>query len=106
MPKKVDKIFAKQPLNPRGRGLDPPGPLGPSRPSRYFGLPMMNSSIRPLPPNRPYHRPLNYPEYVKNFDPNAHVKFFKATIRTNGGIDNVEIINLFSFTLRDNLSIV
>ncbi len=67
---------------------------------------MMNSNIRPLPPNRPYCWPFNYPKYVKDFDPNAHVKVFKATIRTNGGIDNVEIINLFSFTLRDNLSIV
>jgi len=66
----------------------------------------MNSNIQPLPPNRPYCWPLKYPEYVKDFDPNAHVKVFKATIRTNGGIDNVEIINLFSFTLRDNLSIV
>jgi hypothetical protein len=29
---------------------------------------MVNPSTPPLPPNRPYHRPLNYHEYVKDFD--------------------------------------
>jgi len=36
-----------------------------------------------LPPNKPYRWPLNYLEYVKDFDPNAHVKVFKVAIRTN-----------------------
>ncbi len=96
-------IFVGQPLDPRGGGLDPLGPPRPSRPigpSRYFGLPMMNSGIPPLPPNMPYRQPLNYHEYVKDFDPNAHVKVFKVAIKT----DDVEIINLFNFTLRNIVS--
>jgi len=30
---------------------------------------------------------------VKNFDPNVHVKVFKAAIRTNGETKDVEIVN-------------
>jgi hypothetical protein len=29
MPREMDKIFVKQPIDPRGRGLDPLGPPGP-----------------------------------------------------------------------------
>ncbi len=65
---------------------------------------MMNPSIPPLPPNRPYHRPLNYLEYAKDFDPNAHVRVFKAIIRANGETKDVEIVNLFNFTLKDIVS--
>jgi hypothetical protein len=43
-PKEVDKIFVGQPLDPRGGGLYPLGPLRPPRPSWYFGLPIMNPS--------------------------------------------------------------
>jgi len=45
---------------------------------------MMNPGKLPLPPNRPYHRPLNYPKYVKDFDPDAHVKVLKVPIKANG----------------------
>jgi hypothetical protein len=38
---------------------------------------------------------------VKDSDPKAHVRIFKASIRINGEIENAEIVNLFSFTLRD-----
>ncbi len=51
MPREVDTIFANWPSDPGGRGSNPPGPL---EPSRYFGLPMVNPSKPPLPPNRPY----------------------------------------------------
>ncbi len=64
-------IFVGRPLNPKGGGLGPlrpPRPLRPLEPSRYFGLPMMNLGRPPLPPNRPYHWPLNYLEYVKDID--------------------------------------
>ncbi len=54
-----------------------------------------------LPPKRPYHPPLNYPEYVKDFDPYAHVRIFKVAIRTNNEINNVKIVNLFNFTFKD-----
>ncbi len=50
MLREVNKIFVKQPLDPRGGGSDPTRPPGPPKPSRppkpsgYFGLLMMNSS--------------------------------------------------------------
>jgi hypothetical protein len=97
MLKEVDKIFVGQPLDLGGGGLDPPRP---PKPSGYFELPMMNPSRSPLPPKRPYRRPLNYLEYVKDVDPNAHVRVFKVAIRTN----DVEIVNLFNFTFKNNVS--
>jgi hypothetical protein len=50
---------------------------------------MVHPGMPPLPPNGPYRRPLNYLEYVKDFDPNAHVKIFKISIRVNSEIDDV-----------------
>jgi hypothetical protein len=41
---------------------------------------------------------------VKDVDPNAHVRMFKVVIRANGEINDAEIINLFSFTLKDTMS--
>jgi hypothetical protein len=46
---------------------------------------------------------LQYPNYVKNIDPNAHIRILKKTIKINGEIIEDDIINLFSFTLRDNI---
>ncbi len=40
-------------------------------------------------------------EYVKKFDLDVHVKVFKATIRTNGKIEDAKNFNMFSFTLKD-----
>jgi hypothetical protein len=40
---------------------------------------------------------------VKDFDPNVHVKGFKAIIKPNGEIENAKIVNLFSFTLKDTI---
>jgi hypothetical protein len=51
---------------------------------------MVNPWRPPLPPNRPYCWPLNYLEYVKDFDPNVHVRVFKATIRRNGEIEDAK----------------
>lgn len=45
---------------------------------------------------------LNYPPYKKNFDLDVHVQVFKIVIKTNGEMINVEITNLFNFTLIDN----
>jgi hypothetical protein len=56
---------------------------------------MMNLGRPPLLPNRPYHQPFNYPNYVKESDPNVHVKVFKVAIGTNGEIEDVEIVNFF-----------
>jgi hypothetical protein len=52
----------------------------------------------------PYCRPFNYPEYVQDSDLDAHVKVFKVAIRAYDDIEDVKIINLFSFTLRDTIS--
>jgi hypothetical protein len=38
---------------------------------------------------------------VKDFDPDVHVRVFKVAIRVNGEIEDVEIVNMFSFTLKD-----
>jgi hypothetical protein len=38
---------------------------------------------------------------VKKFDLDVHVKVFKATIRTNGKIEDAKNFNMFSFTLKD-----
>ncbi len=65
---------------------------------------MVNPSKPPLPPNRPYHRPINYPKYVKDSNPDAHVKVFKTAIKANSETHDVKIINLFSFTFRDTMS--
>jgi len=43
---------------------------------------MVHPSRPPLPPSRPYCWPFNYPEYVKDSNLDAHVKVFKASIRT------------------------
>jgi hypothetical protein len=92
MPREVKGIFVNQPLNQGGGDSNPPRPL------RYFGLPMVHPSRPPLPPNIPYCRPLNYHEYVKDFDPNVHVRVFKVAIRANNEIDDAEIVNMFTFT--------
>jgi hypothetical protein len=39
---------------------------------------MVNQSKPPLPPNMPYHQPLNYPKYVKYSNLDVHVKVFKV----------------------------
>ncbi len=101
MPREANIIFVGQPLDPKGGRSRP---LGPPSPLRYFKLPMVNLGRPPLPPNRPYHWPLNYLEYVKDSNLDAHVKVFKVDIRANGETKDEKIANLFSFTLRDIMS--
>jgi len=60
---------------------------------------MVNPSRPPLPPNRPYRQPLNYPDYVKDFDLDAYVRLFKVDIRANGETKDVKIVILFSLPL-------
>jgi hypothetical protein len=81
MPKEVNKVFVRQPSCPGGGGSRPLEPPRLPRPSSYFGLPMMNQGRPPLPPNKPYRRPLNYFEHVKNSNPDVHVKVFKTAIK-------------------------
>jgi hypothetical protein len=65
---------------------------------------MVNPNMPPLPPNRPYCRPLNYPKYVKDSNPNVLVKVFKATIRVNSETNDAKIVNIFNFTFRNTMS--
>jgi hypothetical protein len=46
---------------------------------------------------------LQYPTYVKDTNPNAHIKMLKNAIKANGETMEVDIINLFGFTLKDNI---
>jgi len=68
-----------------------------------FLLPVVNQGIPPLPPNKPYCQPLKYTKYVKDFDPNVHVRVFKIVISVNGETKDAKIVNLFSFTLKNTL---
>jgi hypothetical protein len=54
--------------------------------------------------SKPYCRPLNYLKYVKDLNPNAHVIVFKVAIKVDNETYDVEIVNLFSFTLKDTMS--
>ncbi len=65
---------------------------------------MVNPCRPPLPPNRPYYWPLNYLEHVKDSDPDAHVRVFKITIKTNSETHDAKFVNLFCFTFRNIVS--
>jgi hypothetical protein len=46
---------------------------------------------------------LQYPTYVKDIDHDAHIRVFKKIIKVNGETVEADIINLFGFTLWDNI---
>jgi hypothetical protein len=46
---------------------------------------------------------LHHPTYVKNIDLDVHIRVFKKVIKTNSEIVEINTINLFSFTLIDNI---
>jgi len=50
----------------------------------------------------PYKK-LQYPAYVKDIDLDAHIRVFKNAIKANGETMEADIINLFGFTLRNNI---
>ncbi len=50
----------------------------------------------------PYQK-FQYPTYVKDTDLDAHFRVFKKMIKANGETTKVNI-NLFGFTLRNNIS--
>ncbi len=81
------------PLDPRGQPLLFQG--GFARVAR----------ISILPTTQLYRRPFNYPKYKKDFNPDACVRVFKASIKANGDLMvNEEITNLSNFTLKNNAS--
>jgi len=49
------------------------------------------------------YRKFQYPTYVKNINPNAHIKIFKKVIKANGEIVESNIINMFGFTFKDGI---
>jgi hypothetical protein len=49
-----------------------------------------------------YHE-FQYPTYVKDINLDAHIRFFKKVIKANAKTMEEYIINLFGFTLRDNI---
>jgi hypothetical protein len=55
--------------------------------------------ILPEPTNKLPYQKLQYPTYVKDINPDAHIKIFKKAIKANGETMEVDIINLFGFTL-------
>jgi hypothetical protein len=50
----------------------------------------------------PY-RKLQYPTYVKDIDLDVHIRVFKKAIKANGETMEIDIINMFGFTLKDNI---
>jgi hypothetical protein len=62
---------------------------------------MVNPGRPPLPPNESYCLPFNYHEYVKDFDPDAHIRVFKIAIKSNNETNNAKFDNLFIFTFKD-----
>jgi hypothetical protein len=46
---------------------------------------------------------LQHPTYVRDIDLDAHIRVFKKTIKTNGEIVEINIINLLSFTIIDSI---
>jgi hypothetical protein len=57
-----------------------------------------------MPYLKPFRQALNYLEYEKKSNPNAHVQIFEAIIKANGEMINEKIVNIFNFTLKDNAS--
>jgi hypothetical protein len=55
------------------------------------------------PTNKLPYRKLQYPTYMKDINLDAHIKVFKKMIRAIGEIVEANIINLFGFTLQDNI---
>jgi len=55
------------------------------------------SSIR-ITNKLPYQK-LQYPTYVKDTNSDAHIRIFKKVIKANGETMEVDIINMFGFTL-------
>jgi hypothetical protein len=50
-----------------------------------------------------YHK-FQYFTYVKDINLDAHIRVFKKVIKANGETMEANIINLFGFTLRNNIS--
>ena len=65
--------------------------------------PLVVQLVSKLTTELPY-RKLQYPTFVKDTSPNFHIKVFKKAIKVNGETMEANIIDLFGFTLKDNIS--
>ncbi len=53
--------------------------------------------------NKLSYKKLQYPIYIKDINPNVHIRIFRKAIKINGEIVEANIINLFGFILKDNI---
>jgi hypothetical protein len=94
---------------------DPPGrpPLNPL--VGFYGWQTLDSRIymQPWyqlvlvlskPTSKVPYRKFQYPTYVKDNDPDVHIRVFKKMIKANCETMEINIINLFGFTLQNNIS--
>jgi hypothetical protein len=65
--------------------------------------PLVVQLVLELTTKLPYKK-LQYPTYVKNTNLDVHIRVFKKAIKVNSEMMEVEIINLFGFTLKDSIS--
>jgi hypothetical protein len=83
----------------------------------YFGWPALGPHmfiptwyqpffVQPIsePTTKLPYKKLQYPTYVKDTNQDAHIRVFKNAIKANGEIVEANIINLFGFSLKDNIS--
>jgi len=68
-----------------------------------FIPPWYQPLIVQLVPNSITKLPYKKLQYVKNTDPNAHIRVFKKAIKVNGETMEADIIDLFGFTLMDSI---
>jgi hypothetical protein len=48
---------------------------------------------------------LQYLTFIKDIDPDAHIRVFKKAMKVNGETIESNTINLFGFIFRDNISV-
>ncbi len=60
--------------------------------------------IRYEPTSKLPYQKLQYLTYVEDIDPNVHIRVFKQAIKANKKIMEVDIFNMFGFTLKNNIS--
>jgi hypothetical protein len=120
LPAYVPRGSAHQPLDggqpkdsPRG---DLPRERPFNRPIGSFGWQVLDScmfippwyqshGVQPIlkPTTKLPYMKLQYLTYIKDIDPDAHIKLLKNALKTNGEIMEADIINLFGFTLMDSI---
>ncbi len=91
--------------SPKG-GSPNQDPLGGPPPNLKMFLPRWYPlvTIRSEPTSKLPYQKLKYPTYMKDISLNVHIRVFKKAIKANKETLEANIINLFGFILRDNIS--